>query len=168
MANALLNTLLDAAGDWQVMPADDLALVGAAEQWLTENGWELHYSRGWSNVGRAFTADDEPGLVIRERRRGFWDAEGVRHPVPSVGGALNVLANVGILPSRFSTLGRDALRDFGEALERAAERLDEDTSDRFLDRNFTSQDRILAFAKADGLRAAAAVARENNPLAVFV
>lgn len=167
MANGLLNTLLDAAGDWQVVPDDDLALVCAAEQWLIENGWELHYSRGWSNVGRAFTADDEPGLVVRERRRGFWDAEGIRHPAPSVGGALNVLANVGILPSRFSTLGRDALRDFSEALERAAERLDEDANERAFDSRFNGQDRLMAFAKADGLRAAAAVARENNPLAVF-
>lgn len=135
----------------------DIQLVLQAERWLYQNGWEPHHVRGWSNVGRAFGVEEGcNGLWIRERRRGFWDGTGTRHPVRSVLAGLNVLVNEEILPARFSTYGRQALADYAEALDRSATRMAEEDGD---DSHVQAQ--------VDALRYAAEVARNHDPVAVF-
>jgi hypothetical protein len=167
LPSSLMETL-DAAAfgsePYQISPAE-INLILNAERWLFDNGWEPHHVRGWSNVGRAFGQDNGfNGLVIRERRRGFWDGDGVRHPVRSVVAGLNILVNEEILPARFSTHGSKALADFAEALDRAAERLVADQPSGFpYDPSLTTE----AETKAEALRHAAEVAREHNPIAVF-
>jgi hypothetical protein len=147
---------------------DQIQLVLQAEQWLLKHGWEPHHIRGWSNVGRAFgVMKGYNGLWIRERRRGYWDGSGERHPVRSVLAGLNILVNEEILPACFSTLGQNALADFAEALERAAVRLDDQNDQKSGRSGWTAQDRLLEFARADGLRKAAAVAREHSPASVL-
>jgi hypothetical protein len=46
----------------------------------------------------------------------------VRHRIAHVGHGLDVLAAEDLLPARFSTIGRKALDDYAEALDRAATR----------------------------------------------
>jgi hypothetical protein len=140
----------------------EVGLVLNAEKWLYENGWDLHHIRGWTHVDRAFDADPEGGaLVIRERRRGFWDARGERHPVRSVQAGLNILVNEEILPARFSTFGHQALVDHAEACTRAAARLEEEENGKPYSLA-SAQDRSLMFAKTSGLRAAAEIAKSHD------
>lgn len=165
---SLMGTLLNAvAGNVELTPTEVEHLVYAAEGWLRDHGWESHWSRGWSNAGRAFGPDEDGGaLIIRERRRGFWDATGVRHPIGSVAKALNVLANEGILPARFSTLGRAALLDHAEVCERAAVVMGEELDKKPYSQT-NAQDRLLTFARMEGLRLAADSARRFDHSAVL-
>ncbi len=168
MPITLMETLDEAAfGNRTEINGREIGLVLAAEQWLYAHGWEPHHVRGWSNVGRAFgTEEGCNGLWIRERRRGFWDATGTRHPVRSVQVGLNVLVNEEILPARFSTFGAKALADYAEALERAATRLEEE-QDHQPNNADTYEARLVTFSRAAGLRQAAEVAREHDPISVL-
>lgn len=150
---------------YEIKPVE-INLILSAERWLLEHHWEEHYIRGWTNVGRSFGPGPAGGLMIRERRRGFWDAEGQKHPVRSVVAGLNVLVNEEILPAQFSTLGMKALADFAEAAERAAVRLEEAAEDLPRGLSYT-QDRVALLERARGTRIAADVARGHDPIGVF-
>jgi hypothetical protein len=165
--NDSLMETLDAAAfgeDRYPISPTEINLILRAESWLRDNGWEPQWIRGWSTDKLAFGAYPSGGLVIRRRPYGIWDAEGERHPVRSVVAGLNILVNEEILPARFSTFGSKALLDYAEALDRAADRLEAGQPQGFpydpsLDRD--------AEERAQGLRIAAGVAREHNPIAVL-
>lgn len=165
-----MRTLDDAAlgSEAIVITPEQIQLILQAEQWLVRNGWEPHHIRGWSNASRSFgTQDGCNGLWIRERRNGYWDSSGERHPVRSVLTAIGILVNEGILPAAFSPHVRDTLSDFADALDRAADRMDRENDDKTSRAGWTAQDRLLEFARAEGFRKAAHVAREHAPSVVL-
>lgn len=146
----------------------EIDLVVRAERWLVDHGWQPHHIRGWTTGNRSFGVQDGcNGLWIRERRNGFWDTSGERHPVRHVLTGLGILVNEGILPMAFSPQVHDTLSDFADALERAANRMDQENDDKTGRAGWTAQDRLVELARADGFRKAAHVAREHAPSAVL-
>lgn len=128
--DAFVRMLLEAA-DGTVADERDIELARAAGRWALSHGWRPYLGDGQGFVcghnGLEFWVDDAPSrdaLVVMVRispGRG-WRAH-ARYPVDHVGHALDLLAAEGLLPARFSTIGRRALADHAEVLWRAAKRV---------------------------------------------
>jgi hypothetical protein len=146
--------------------SEDRALADAAQRWMEDHGWEFHYIHGWSDGTVSVFPDGEDGLIFRSRNNRFWPAQGEAHVVRSFKQALNIMVEVLNLPKRFSTHGRDALRDYAEAADRAAARLEEGAEDLPRGLHYT-QDRLVLQERARGTRIAAEVARGHSSIAVL-
>lgn len=166
MPSSLMETL-DAAAigreRYQITPAE-INLILRAERWLLDNGWDIHWFRGWNSDEVSFAADPDGGLVVRRRQHKLWGTEGELHPVRSVVAGLNILVNEEILPARFSTHGMKALADYAKALDRAADATDEQAQH---DAMHDPAESLLDEARAETFRRAAEVARQHNPIAVL-
>jgi len=124
--DTFVQMLLEVAGG-QVADERDVGLARAAARWAVERGhWQAHLSNGfffeietltfWILVNRV-----EQVLEIRTRlAAGKGWLVHARHRIAHVGQGLDVLATEGLLPPRFSALGRQALDDYAEAMDRAA------------------------------------------------
>lgn len=121
--------LLAAAGD-VVTDQRDIELARSAGAWALRNGWEPYLNDGWVCTrpgGLQFWVDDTPSpgallISVRLEPGRPWRTH-VRAPVADLGQALDKLAGERLLPARFCTLGRAALDDYAEALDRAASSL---------------------------------------------
>jgi hypothetical protein len=124
--DALVQMLLDVAGG-TVADERDVVLARAAARWAsTHAGWRLHLCNSffvevetlswWILAVRA-----EQLLEIRVRLGpGLGWHTHAQHHIAHLGHGLDVLAAEELLPARFSTLGRLALEDFAESLDRGA------------------------------------------------
>lgn len=124
--DTFVSMLLEVAGG-QVADERDIELARAAARWATEHaGWKLHLHNSfffevetlqfWILVIRSSQL-----LEIRTRLapgRGWLTH--AQHRIAHIGHGLDVLAAEGLLPARFSTLGRRALDDYAEAMDRVA------------------------------------------------
>lgn len=127
--DALVQMLLEMAGG-VVADDRDIELARSAARWATEvAGWQLrlHNSFVFEREGMHFWVFGnrvEQILEIRVRlvEGGAYRAH-VRHRIAHLGHGLDVLAGEDLIPARFCTLGRRALEDHAEALDRAAMRL---------------------------------------------
>jgi hypothetical protein len=129
MEDALVQMLLEVAGG-AVEDERDIVLARAAAAWAARNtGWQMHLHNSfffevqtlsfWILANRG-----EQALEIRTRLApGHGWLVHARHRIAHVGHGLDVLASEGLLPGRFSTLGRQALEDYAEALDRGAARI---------------------------------------------
>lgn len=125
--DAFVRMLLEAA-DGTVADERDIELARAAGRWALSHGWRPYIGEGQGFVcghnGLEFWVDDAPSrdalvLMVRIEPGRGWKTH-ARYPVDHVGHALDLLAAEGLLPARFSTIGRRALDDYAEALDRAA------------------------------------------------
>jgi hypothetical protein len=169
LTGSLVDTLMAASYQFENIDQADIELADQAERWLRGHGWETHYLRGWSSRDRSFAApgrDDEPhALIVRGRiSNRIWEAAGERYPVANFRRALNTLAILEIIPERYTTIGRDALNDHATVCERAARVLKDDMGTGA--NRCTAQERLLVYARAEGLAEAARSARGHYPLAV--
>jgi hypothetical protein len=128
--NSFVQMVSDVAGG-EVADVRDIALAVAAGQWALDGDtprWQESGAGGWVIPGNGMdhwvTMDDEfQELVVRVSINGSeWDIH-VSHKIAHIGHALDVLAAEDLIPARFSTLGRRALEDHAEALDRAAAKI---------------------------------------------
>lgn len=158
--DTLVQMLLEAA-DGAVADDRDVELARAAARWATEvAGWQLHLHNGF-----VFDRDalaywvrhnvTEQVLEIRVRIDGVRPTyrTHARHHIAHLGHGLDVLASEHMIPARFCTLGRRALEDHAEVLERAAARLWAETAE------LPDADRASRLDRALGLVDAAESAR---------
>lgn len=124
--DTLVGMLLEVAGG-QVDDERDIELARAAARWATEHaGWKLHLHNSFFVEYETLSfwilaVSSTQVLEIRTRLaagRGWLTH--ARHEIAHVGHGLDVLAAEGLLPARFCTLGRRALDDYAEAMDRAA------------------------------------------------
>lgn len=125
--DAFVRMLLEAAGG-NVADERDVELARAAGAWAYDHGWRPYLGEHQGFVcghnGLEFWVDDVPSrdalmVMARIQPGAGWKAH-ARYPVAHLGHALDVLAAEGLIPARFSTIGRRALDDYAEALDRAA------------------------------------------------
>lgn len=145
----LVELLTEASGHDPLDPAEHQLAIDA-QKWLTLQGWDYHYNRGFEYRGIAFTSDpDERAIVLRRKRGSFWEAEGRPHYVYDFGGALNTLVILNLVHAQFSTFGRDALMRHAKVCRDVASALDAKALGEH-----TEHGKRLAL-KADGWREAA-------------
>lgn len=99
------------------MSAEQRLLVAAALRWAREQGW-----RGFGHRPRFYASPGpNPTYVYRSDTHLIIARPGDEAlKIRDAGQALNVMAAIGLLPARFSTLGSDALRDHAEVCRRFA------------------------------------------------
>lgn len=159
----LVDLLVEASGDNEPS-AEDVGLAEQVEGWLMSQGWDTSPAFGFrknaDNLMFYVDLDDDFGLRVVRREHGYWKTPGDTYRVRTFRQALNQLAALEIIPARFSTFGRDALRDYAEVCDRAADLLET--------RGANQGDAAYeeAAAKAEGLRQAAVSARQMYPLRV--
>lgn len=128
--DGFVRMLLEAAGG-NVADERDVELARAASTWALSHGWRPYLGDSQGYVRRRASlewwVDDAPtrdALMIHVRLQPGtgWKRHG-RYPVAHLGHALDLLAVEQLIPARFSTLGRQALEDHAEALQRAARQL---------------------------------------------
>lgn len=132
--DAFVRMLLEAA-DGVVTDERDVDLARAAATWALQpasrggGGWRSYLDDGFliarSGLQYWVSAAAYRGrliVMVRLEPGTCWRQHG-QWQIADLGHALNVLANERLLPARFCTLGREALEDHAEALDRAAERL---------------------------------------------
>lgn len=127
--DTLVRMLLEVAGG-AVADERDVELTRAAARWAHDvAGWRLHLHNGFvfERNGMCFwVLANRPDQVLEIRissdMRFRWTTH-ARHRIAHLGHGLDVLAAEDLLPARFSTIGRKALDDYAEALDRAASRL---------------------------------------------
>jgi hypothetical protein len=128
--DAFVQMLLEAAAG-NVADERDVELARAAGAWAHRHGWRpyLGASHGFvcGHGGLEFWVDDVPTrdallVMVRIQPGSGWRSH-ARYPIAHLGHALDMLATEGLIPPRFSTIGRRALEDFGEALDRSAGKL---------------------------------------------
>lgn len=124
--DTLVQMLLEVAGG-QVADERDVPLARAAARWASRHaGWQLHLHNSfffevqslsfWILANRV-----DQVLEIRTRLEpGKGWLVHARHRIAHLGHGLNVLAGEELLPARFSPLGRQALDDWAESMDRAA------------------------------------------------
>jgi hypothetical protein len=127
--DAFVRMLLEAAGG-NVVDERDVELARAAARWALKpkNNWR-RYLDGFicGHDGLEFWVQHTPSrdaltVMVRLTPGTGWNQHG-RYPVAHLGHALDLLAAEGLLPARFSTIGRRALEDHAEAMSRAARQL---------------------------------------------
>jgi hypothetical protein len=128
--DAFVQMLLEAAGG-NVADERDVTLARAAGAWAHRNGWRpylgAHQGFICGHSGLEFWVDDVPTrdallVMVRIHPGKSWRSH-ARYPIAHLGHALDVLAAEGLIPPRFSTIGRRALEDFAEALDRSASKM---------------------------------------------
>jgi hypothetical protein len=126
--NGFVQTLLEAAAG-NVADERDVELARAASAWAYRNGWRAHLGAGFvcdcNNLQFRVDSDverDALTVMVRLRPGPGWKLH-ARYPIAHLGHALDVLAAEGLIPARFSTIGRRALEDHAEALDRGAAEL---------------------------------------------
>lgn len=130
--DAFVRMLLEAAGG-NVADERDVVLARAAGAWAHRHGWRSYLGEGQGMIcghsGLEFWIDDAPSrdalMVMVRIAPGTGWRKHARYPVAHLGHGLDVLAAEGLIPARFSTIGRRALEDFAEALDRGASALDQ-------------------------------------------
>jgi hypothetical protein len=127
--DALVQMLLEVAGG-AVADERDVELARAAARWAQKvAGWQLHLHNSFvvEREGLCFWILGNRAEQVLEIRARI-TADGpyrthVRHRIAHLGHGLDVLAGEDLIPARFCTLGRRALDDHAEALDRAADEL---------------------------------------------
>lgn len=122
----LVQMLLDVAGA-AVTDDRDIKLARAAARWAEQvAGWRphLHNSFAFQRHGLGFwVLGDRTEQILEIRVRLADDLPyrtHARHRIAHLGHGLDVLAGEDLIPARFCTLGRRALEDHAEVLDRAA------------------------------------------------
>lgn len=120
----MVQMLMEVSGG-NVLDDRDIALARAAGRWAHScAGWRPHLHNSFvfqNGAGLHFWVLAVGGQTLEVRvgpGQGIWHTH-LEVRVDDVGHALNLLAAEGLIPARFSTLGRGVLEDFAESLERS-------------------------------------------------
>ncbi len=124
--DAFVQMLLKAAGG-HVDDERDMDLAQAAALWASQpqHGWRPYlqgFIRGHNGLEfwvDGMVAPEALLILVRLQPGTGWKVHG-RYPVAHLGHALDVLAAEGLIPAQFCTIGRRALGNYAEALDRAA------------------------------------------------
>lgn len=123
--DTLVQMLLEVAGG-AVTDERDIVLARSAARWAHRHGWKLHLHNSFFIELQALSwwilaVRAEQLLEIRVRLEpGQGWLTHSRHQIADLGHGLNVLAAERLIPARFCTLGREALEDYAEAIDRGA------------------------------------------------
>jgi hypothetical protein len=139
--NSFVQMLRDVASG-EVADVRDLGLAVAAGEWALAGNhprWQADpviagYLIPGNGIERWVGVNEiEQELEVRVRIDGSRWQQHATHRIAHVGHALDVLAAEELIPARFSTLGRRALEDQAESLDRAAARLSSMADDAYAD-----------------------------------
>lgn len=122
--SGFVQMLLDVAGGVVEDPRD-LELARSAARWVRHAGWQPHLHNSFvvpgENLQRwVLMVRPVRELQIRVRIGNSDWYPHITRTIAHVGHGLDVLADEGLLPARLCPIGRRALDDYAEALDRAA------------------------------------------------
>lgn len=101
---------------------DDVELAMRAGDWLLQHGWRRTTPHSYVNDDKSllFRASPADGIELLVRWGEDWPTTGTVYPTVDFAHALNTLSGLTILPPRYATYGRDALRRAADLLDRTA------------------------------------------------